>query len=326
MKNKVRNSQKIEGRRKFLAIRLSAWIEMISFFFVLFIIAFLFGIEFNYFNVSLHPFWILVILMSAQYGINEGLMAACISSIILLIGPLPPQSVMEDRYEYFFILAKMPIFWFISAVILGELRMRHIRERDKLKEEALQAEEKEKKVAESYEALKKIKELLEMRVSSDRQTALMEIAAFKELEEGSKEDIIRGACDLTKVLVAPEKFSIFLLESRELKYRVSEGWDPDDHYLKSFGPDSALFQEIVEKKKVISIQTTDHKVLGEEGVLAVPIIAIKSGKVLGMIKIEEIPFLRLRTTEIESLHMIGEWVGTAYANFLKKEQKNEKEE
>ncbi len=135
MSNNIEKSEieQIGRYPKFLGLRLVAWIEMLIFFCLMFAIAFIFRIPFNYFSVSPHPFWIIVILMAAQYGTNEGLVAAIISTCVLLLGPLPTQDILQDRFQYFFILVKTPLLWFIAAVIFGELRKRQIRERDHLK-------------------------------------------------------------------------------------------------------------------------------------------------------------------------------------------------
>lgn len=303
---------------RFFGLRVSAIVEIILFFLILFLIALLNNVDFNFFKASPHPYWILVILISAQYGILEGLLAAAVSTIMLMLGPLPERSALEDKFEYFFILSKTPLQWFIAALILGELRMKHIRERDSLREIAKTAEEKEKKVAESYNALKKIKERLELRVVSETQTALMAIAAFKKLEESTKESVISGTCDLIKMLIAPEKFSIYLLEAGQLKQIFFEGWEPGDTFADSFGPDSSLYREIIDRKEVVSIYGIGAPALGKEGLLAGPIVSSDSEQAFGMLKIEQIPFLRLRTTAIETLQLIGELVGRAYSNALTK--------
>lgn len=312
--------KKIKFPEKLLGLRASAIVEIAAFFFFAFLIAMLLDQKSNFFSVSPHPYWIIVILIAAQYGTNEALIAAGVSSIILLLGPLPPQTVLQDRFEYLLYLVKNPLLWFVAAAILGELRLKHIRERDKLKKIAEEAEEEKKKIAESYAALKNIKERLEMHIVSEMSTTLMAITAFKELEEPSKEGIIKGAVDLTRTLIAPEKFSIFLLESGKLKKKASEGWEETDHYLESLDASSPLYQEIADEGRVVSM-TTDPEILGDEGVLAAPIIDEKE-EIHGMIKVEQIPFLRLRTTTIESLRTLGEWVGSALAKEEAKEKRH----
>jgi hypothetical protein len=310
MNNDLKGEQK---DKRFLGIRFSAIIEIALFFLALFIIAFLAGLPFNFFTTCPHPFWIIVILISAQYGTKEGLLAAFAATIILLLGPLPEKNALQDQFEYFFVIGNLPLLLFVTAVILGELRMKHIRETNRQRQLAIEAVEREQKVAEAYSSLKKIKERLEIHIASETQTTMLAISAFKQLGLSGKEGIIQGAINLIKVLVAPEVFSIYFLIDGELKRIAFEGDVDEKLYTDHFGPDSMLFQDIVNKKRVLSVNALNFASLGKEGVLAVPIVASEANEVRGMIIIEQMPFLRLRTTTIETLHMIGEWVGTALA-------------
>lgn len=315
-----KNNSKKES--KILGIRLSALMEIFFFFLISYFIAYLFGLQYNYFDVSPHPYWIIVILISAQYGTLEGLLAAFFSTVFLLLGPLPKQNLFVEPSFYFFDIAKSPLLWFVTAVILGELRMKHIRERNRLREEVLKASEKESKIAEAYEALKKVKELLEMRVATEVKTTQMVMHAFHQLQMNDQEHILNGASELVKILLAPEKFSLFFLEAGKLKMTASFGWALDeDHYKENFDNETPLFQNIVVRKTVVSFPTSDVTILGKEGIIAVPIIASNTGQVFGMIKIESIPLSKVRTTSIETLRNIGEWVGEALFIFSSQDKK-----
>lgn len=296
----------------FLGIRVAAWVEIACFFLLCLAIAFFTGTNFNFFSISPHPFWIVVILISVQYGTLAGLLAALVATIVYLAGPLPKHNILLEWSEYFFLLAKLPLLWFVSALILGELRMKHIRERDRLRVIAYETEEREKKLAEAYEGLKRIKERLELRVASEVPTTLMILEAFKKLEECKKDEIIPRACELIKILISPEKFSIFLLNLNQLEVVKTEGWEAKERYAGSFASTTPLFREIVEKKRVVSLTTSDIDSLGTEGVLAAPILASPTSKVIGMIKIELMSFHQVKLVTIETLQFIGLRIGKAY--------------
>ena len=51
-------------------------------------------------DVAPHPFWAVVVLVSLQYGTNEGLIAAVASSAALLIGNIPPQPLSLDSNKF----------------------------------------------------------------------------------------------------------------------------------------------------------------------------------------------------------------------------------
>ncbi len=301
---------------KILGLQRSAWIEIGIFFLSMWLLALFFHLKINYWDISPHPFWIVVLLVSAQYGVNEGLAATIISTVFLLIGPLPSRNILQDRYDYFFILIKNPVLWFVFAVLLGEICSRHIRKKEHFERIAFEAEKKEQQLAESYEALKHIKEHLELHIAAETQTILKKISAFNELSSLSSEKILQGAADLIKILMAPEKFSLYFLKGQTLCFAFQQGWDDGDFYRKEFSSDTALFHEVIVLKNTVSLLRGGSDVLQDQGIVAAPIHCSKSSQALGMIKIEQIPFLRLRSEEIEILCALGEWIGGIYFRFL----------
>src|SRR3546814_2467936 len=60
-------------------------------------------------SVQPHPFWIIILLMAAQYGTGEALLAAVASTAALLIGNIPDQPIDQDIYAYILELARNPI-------------------------------------------------------------------------------------------------------------------------------------------------------------------------------------------------------------------------
>jgi hypothetical protein len=76
-------------------------------------------------HVEPHPFWGIVLLMAVQYGTKEALAATAASSIALLAGNLPPQSLQLNAYDYTLQVLRTPMLWMSAAVVLGELRTRH---------------------------------------------------------------------------------------------------------------------------------------------------------------------------------------------------------
>lgn len=301
-----------QAGRTILGMRVAALLEIIFFFLFFFVLSIFLGIGFNYFLVTPHPFWIAVIFISAQYGTVEGLLCALVATIIFLMGPMPERSILESRGEYFFHLTKTPFLWFLMALLLGELRMKHIRERDHLRMLAFESTEKEKKLSESYEWLKKIKERLEMRLASEMPTTLMVIDAYKKLQEAKGEEVLDRAAEWIQLMIAPEKFSIFLLESNQLNLAKSSGWESGDSFLNTFSASSPLFNEVIERGRVVSLVTSDFNILEKEGMLAAPIQSSFEKKAIGLIKIEKIPFQRIQFMTVESLRIIGESLGKIY--------------
>src|SRR5882762_737675 len=148
------------GRRVF-GLRASAVLELAVFFAAaLAVDTFLFGGS-RFAGFSPHPFWLIVLLVTVQYGITEGLVAAALASAALLAFNVPPAALGEDIHIWLARVLREPVMWFATALIVGELQERHLRERRRMRGELAEAEQRERVVAESYTRLERLKETLE---------------------------------------------------------------------------------------------------------------------------------------------------------------------
>jgi len=82
--------------------------------------------------MSLHPFWIVVLFVTVQYGALAGVFAAIAASAALYAGGLPVRGG-ADFYVYAADLTRLPALWFLAAATLGGLRTLHIRNADQTK-------------------------------------------------------------------------------------------------------------------------------------------------------------------------------------------------
>src|SRR5579863_4119153 len=107
----------------------SAIVEIAVFLSAVVLLDFMFGDGTRFINTTLHPFWIIVLLVTVQYGPIEALIAALLSSAVLLVGNLPEQSLNETMYQYILRVTFNPTLWIMTALILGSLRARQRAER-----------------------------------------------------------------------------------------------------------------------------------------------------------------------------------------------------
>jgi len=301
-------------------LRRSALIEAALFFAVALALDFLLLDGSRFWSWSPHPFWILVILLSCQYGNNEGLIAAGFSSLLLLAGNLPEQSISQDIYDYLFMIARRPLMWSTAAVFLGGLRNRQIEERRQLQAELEASRHREATTAAAFEKLRSIKRKLESRLAGQVRTAATLYKAVNSIEKLQPDEVLRGAVDVMRTLLHPNKFSLFLLEKGRLELSIADGWKPDNTFSKTFSPGHPLFTRIVGERKTLCIaREEDEPLLYGEGVLAGPLIDPGSGEVLGMLKIEELDFVELNITNLETFRVVSEWLATTYKNARKYE-------
>ncbi len=147
---------------RLLGVRVSALVEIALFLVGALLIDHFFAAGNRFAGVEPHPFWIIVLLISVQYGTNEGIVAAIASSAALLAWNLPPQTIDQEFYTYLFRVAFNPMLWCTTAIVVGELRMRYARRERELTELLADAEHREETIALAYQELIAAHERLEV--------------------------------------------------------------------------------------------------------------------------------------------------------------------
>ena len=77
-------------------------------------------------DLSPHPFWIPVLLVSLQYGTVSGFIAAVAAIGLSLFSGLPEQDIGENLFAYFLRVLGQPILWIGVALLVGQFRMRQL--------------------------------------------------------------------------------------------------------------------------------------------------------------------------------------------------------
>lgn len=304
--------------KKIAGIRASALLEIALYLIVLVAISIVLfdGTRFRTFEP--HPFWVIVLLCACQYGTAEGVVAALASTVALLLFNLPDQGIQQNMYDYLFMVAKTPLLWLVAAVGLGELRLKHVRERNTLVDSLDASEARESKITETYQWTRDLKERLELRVAGDLRSTVAAYQAARGMERLTPEGVLRGIEDLTAAVMRPEQCSIYTINGNELTLALSHGWRDSDAYSRRFDSRNELFANVIGARTRLSVINPDHeRILAGQGVLAGPIIDTATDNVLGMLKIERLPFAELNLTTLESFGALCEWAGQALANAQK---------
>jgi GGDEF domain-containing protein len=267
---------------------------------------------------SHHPFWIPVLLAAVQYGTNAGLLAALAATLALLAGHLPPQGMFQDHFAWYSAMVHLPLLWFVAAVLLGELRMRHIRERESMREQIGEAAHRENVLADAYRRLNAAKDGLETRLASQMRTSLALYEAAKAIEKLDPAEVLLGVSKLVKSVMNPEKFSLYLLRNDSLELALAEGWTAGDSYPRLYSPASRIFREAVARQCVLSVANPEHEfVLNGEGLIAAPLIVPDTGRVIGMLKIEKLGFFDLNFSNVRTFQQLCNWIAAAHENAVR---------
>jgi hypothetical protein len=308
----------VKSGRTVAGIRVSAIVEVVLFLGLALAVDHFFFDGNRFRSARQHPFWIPVLLVSIQYGTNAGLLAALAATGALLIGNLPPQPISEDRFAWLFEAAKLPLMWLVAAVVLGELRVRQLRERAALRRQLEETASRERVLTDAYKRLSGVKDALETRLASQLKSAVGMYEAVRAIEKLDPSEVLMGMANLVRSVMNPEKFSAWLLHNGRLDLAVREGWSDQDELPTRYAPDSALFQEVVARQRVLSVANPDDApALTGAGMVAAPIVVPDTGRVIGMLKIEKLGFLDLTFSNLQMLKVLCQWIGAAYDNALR---------
>jgi hypothetical protein len=157
-----------------------------------------------------HPFWIPVLLMSAQYGIMGGLFATLAASATMFLGGLPPQSATEDFYAYAAVVAAQPCAWFASALILGGLRTLHMHQHGELAGRLDRATRIGSAIADRLEQTIAENGRLERRIATDLCTLTAVLRALAELDGGDRQTLARGFAAVIASATGATSFALYL--------------------------------------------------------------------------------------------------------------------
>ena len=260
------------------------------------------------------PFGLVVLLVSAQYGLGQGAFVALLAIAARYGGHLPQQGFGQDSIVYLRQVATDPMLWLACALVVGSIASR-LRARVAAAERtALHARQELSVTVTAASRLSASLAVLEGKVAGQLRTASSIYEAARDLGPDMP-DVLSNAPALLRAATECTRCSIYLLKGDSLHLAASEGRRADDGLAERIGP-GPLFEAVVGRRAtLVASRTADAEVLARQGILAAPIIAPGNGAVpgavLGMLKVEEIGFARLHLDTVANFQAVCAWVGTA---------------
>lgn len=300
---------------RFFGIRVSAMVEALVGLVLLALLDYFVFSGNRFWEVNPHPFWVVVLLIAAQYGTAEGLVAALLATLFYLVGNVPAQAEGVSHYDWVYSLALNPVLWVVGGWVLGELRQRHVRERNLLVREVEESHQREDLISNSYNFVKSRKESLEVQVSGQLLSSIDAYRAAKSVETLDPKSVMQGVERLVKSVMGPQKFSLYLASDSKLSASIIHGWAASDVYAQEIDSYSPLYQAVVGQRDLLVIANEQHELsLDRQGIMAGPILDAEGNRVIGMLKIEQMDFTSLSLNSVETFRALCEWIGTALVN------------
>lgn len=267
------------------------------------------GNRFN--DIYPHPFSYLLLIIVVQYGANEGFFCILIMTLTIYLGNMPEQKISQNNYDYWIEVSKQPIMWIMVNLFIGGLSRKKNTLIKFMKENINELKEQSDIIARSYEKLQDRNRMLELKIAGELSSVIKVFDAAKSLATMHKDNYTSSVSDIIKVVLEPEKFSIYLLENNLLKL-ISYSGVEENHMKKSYSAETPLYKQVVINKKMVNcLKASDAVYLPSPSVAAVPLVDHATGSCVGMLKIDEIEFSRMNLRWLKLLHLVAGWVGSS---------------
>lgn len=260
-----------------------------------------------------HPFWIPVLLFSVHYGTTVGIFSALCATFALLAGNLPIEMVDEGMYSYWRRAGSLPMFWLITSVVLGEMALRQRNALRRAQDELEESISREELLCEAFTELEYVKQIREREIAALTSSSVQILDVISGASLRDPAAIMERVLELVSLALQPKKFSLYVVKEDSLSLALAKGWSADDRFGTRFSKTSDLYKSVINDAEVLTILDADKaKFLGAEGVMAAPLVDIRSNQVLGMIKLEDLDWSHVTAQNITLLRLIGEWSGSTY--------------
>lgn len=247
------------------------------------------------------PYWLPVLLLSAQYGTISGAVAAVAAiAFHFTFATSPEQGVGENEFAYRLRLLSQPILWIAAVLLLGQFRMQQIAAKRDLARLAIDLDEQRTGLADYAQRLRVRCDRLEREIAGrphGEGRALL--AAVGELASvsGTQRSIREISVAISRVVAVayPQAtVTLFVLRDGGFIRFTGSGPLPDNGFLDTIPKEHPLAAAILGQRISLCIlRESDEAVLGSQGLAAVPVFD-REGEVAGLLKIEQAPSYYIR--------------------------------
>ena len=272
-------------------------------------------------KMYLHPYWVVVLLISCRYGFIPGLaagMTAALQLLFLVLPELPSRAGIEALIESgaFF----LPGAFVITGVGLGLLRQRYIDSEEEKKSALLVLKDEMSKFKEMMDASERARRMLEARIVGETSTVKTIYQAARKLESLQADKIYNGCLEILEEHFQVGKSSLYLKEGEYLVLKASRGLTKSEMVEAKITARKSIMGIVMENGQTLTVKDIlrlkeSQKYLDEYGrVLCMFPIKNEQNAVEGVVNIEKIDFLMLNKSNLELMELIVDWTGRALYN------------
>ncbi len=280
----------------------------------------------GYFGVHPHPYLIAILLMAGRYGRRAGYLAAFVAAAILLV-------YLYLETSPFFNWSKLSseefiaplLSFFLAALFVGEMRHAALRRENALQTRNAELKRENRRLKEQLEVVIQIKEELENRLLGQQDTINSLYQAAKALETLEENEFYQALTRMTARFTGATKVSFYLIDypNDQIRCVARFGWEDTEEnvpFTQKLG--EGIFALVLKENRILTIkeisENPDQLELWEKSPeKAYVYTPISMGSVIiGILTVDEVPFLKLNISTVRTLSLIAELAVPALKNII----------
>jgi len=267
--------------------------------------------DLGFYKFNPNPLWLVIIFTSARYGANWGMLSSLLVGAIYLVLPGEEKAFLSERLP-------MVASFLIISFFLGSLRdnlekkLREWRDRVQRQEEELES------VHSRYTALDNLRKELEKKVLSQTSTVITLYETAQSLGNLELKELLPTIPRVVKEYIGAEKISLYLREGENFWLKANLGYPADSLPPQRVGITEGVMGKVASWGKTITIRDSGWEAAKEEGkdkgrIMCAPLKSV-SGKVMGVINIDYLPFVKFNQASVRMLSVVADWAYRAIEN------------
>jgi len=270
-------------------------------------------------GISPHPYWVVVLLLSSRYGFLAGLFSGIVSAT-LAVGLSVIGREGTTIYELWKLLLGEPVLFIAVGSILGEISQTTKSRYEALLDEHEELKDVFEKLRERYDAVVKAKQEVDTRILSQEQTLTTMHETAQALRSLSEGELYPAALEMVAKFLNVEASSIYLFEDGRLRLKAAQGDIENRSRPDDLLPDEGLMGRAFTSGHVASanvlLEMYEKGVLPDSDALISTPLLTSGNKVLGVLNIEKLPFLKFNSQTIRMAEVFSGWCADALENAL----------
>ena len=277
----------------------------------------------GFLTLSLHPYWIIVLLIASRYGFSGGLFSgfcAGAQALFFMCQDVSSLSGIERVIESKGVI--LPVSFLFIGIVLGGIRQKYIHKYETVENELDDVSKSLESINKRFETEEKARKVLEARIIGETATVKTLYGSSKHFESLDIDNIFIGCLDVMQDGFHVEKASFYLLEEDYFVLKASKGWENEELVEGKISKDKCIMNLAVDEDRYITIKDIlnrrdSNQFIDQYGqVLAMFPVRNSRGKGVGVVNIEKMDFLHYNTPNLNMIELIVEWAGRALYNRL----------